>query len=192
MERKSIKPSGTAIAVLWLYCQKTSIRRERPFQYSSCVLSKNETSHQVAKNSRSSSSVVLPWNENPSSRRERPLQYFGCTARKHQFAGNGRSSTQVVYYQRARRAIKSPRTVVLVVQLYYQRTKIHQAVGNGHCSTLVVLQENEKPSSRKKRPFQYLSCTTRETPEKNKALRTDVEHFRICPCVNIFCAAMLA
>ena len=43
----------------------------------------------------------------------------------------------------------------------------------GCSSTQVVLPESENPSSRRERPFQYLSCTTRER-KSIKSLRTAV------------------
>ena len=64
--------------------------------------------------------------------------------------------------------------------LYYQRTSIQPAAGDGRSSTKVVLPEGEKEAAagdgrcsttlllpsetagRRRRPFQYVSCTTRE------------------------------
>ena len=185
-ERKSIRSPRTAVPVLKLYYQRTKIhqvaengrssilklyyqrtknpsgRRERRFQYSSCTTRERKSIrsprtavpvlklyyqrtkiHQVAENGRSSTQVVLPENKNPSGRRERPFQYSSCTTRE-------------------RKSIRSPRTAVPVLKLYYQRTKIHQVAENGRSSTQVELSVNENPSGRRERPFQYSSCTTRE------------------------------
>ena len=76
-----------------------------------------------------------------------------------------------------------PETAVPVLKLYYQRTRIQPAAGDGGSSTKVVLPENEDPAgppetavpvlqlyyqrtkiqpARRRRRFQYQSCTTRE------------------------------
>ena len=168
----------TAVPVLKLYYQRTKIhqvaengrsstkvvlpenenpsgRRERPFQYSSCTTRERKSIrsprtavpvlklyhqrtkiHQVTENGRSSTKVVLPENQNLSGRRERPFQYSSCT------------STE-------RKSIRPPRTAVPVLKLYYQRTKIHQVAESGRSSTKVVPPENENPSGRRERLFQY-------------------------------------
>ena len=46
-------------------------------------------------------------------------------------------------------------TAVPVLKLYYPRMKNQPAAGDGRSSTKVVLQENEKPAGRRRRPFQY-------------------------------------
>ena len=51
---------------------------------------------------------------------------------------------------------------VPVLYLYYQRTKIQPAAGHGRSSTKAVLPENENPAGRRRWPFQYQRCTTRE------------------------------
>ena len=69
-------------------------------------------------------------------------------------AGDGRSSTKLV--------LSENDTAVPVLNLYYQRTKIQPAAGHGRSSTKLVLPENENPAGRRRRPFQYQTCTTRE------------------------------
>ena len=142
-ERKFIRSPRTAVPLLKLYYQRTKIhqvaekgrsstkvvlpknenpsgRRERPFQYLSGTTKERKKIHQVAENGRSSTKVVLPKSENPSGRRERPFQYSSCTTRERKF-------------------IRSPRTAVPVLKLYYHRAKIHQVAENGRSSTQVVL-----------------------------------------------------
>ena len=103
--------------------------------------------HQVAGNGRSITKLVLPEKENPSGRRRRPFQLNLHYQRKkiHLVAGDGCSITSHVlgenenpscmlletamsilkYYQR----MKNP-SVLPVLNLYYQRTKIHPVAGN--------------------------------------------------------------
>ena len=51
---------------------------------------------------------------------------------------------------------------VPVLKLYYKRTKIQPAAGDGRSSIKIVPPENEYSAGRRRRPFQYYSCTTRE------------------------------
>ena len=59
-----------------------------------------------------------------------------------------------------------PATAVLVLKLYYQRTKIQPAAGDDRFSVRLVrledenpavpvLPEDENPAGRRRRPFQY-------------------------------------
>ena len=48
-----------------------------------------------------------------------------------------------------------------MLKLYYQRTKIQPVARDGRSGTKVIRPENENPAGRRRRPFQYSSCTTR-------------------------------
>ena len=71
-------------------------------------------------------------------------------------------------YQRTKKSSWPPETAVPVLKLYCKRLplkKIQLAAGDG-CSTIeVVLPENENPAHRRRLPFQYYSCNTREWPK---------------------------
>ena len=75
-------------------------------------------------------------------------------------AGDGRSSTKVA--TRERKSRRPPATAVPVLKLYCRRTKIQPAAGDGRFSIGLVLPEDENPAARRRRPFQYSSCTIRE------------------------------
>ena len=105
----------------------------------------------AAGDDRSSTNVGLPENENPAGRRRRPFQYQSFATRE-------------------RKSSRLPATAVPVPKFCYQRTKIQPAAGDGgsstkiqpaagdgRSSTKVVLQENENPAGRRRRPFQYSS-----------------------------------
>ena len=74
-------------------------------------------------------------------------------------AGDGGSSTKVVLPER--KSSRPPETAVPVLKLYYRRAKIQPAAGGGS-STKVVLPEKENPAGRRRRRFQYQSCTAGE------------------------------
>ena len=75
---------------------------------------------------------------------------------------DGRSSTEAVLAEKARKSIRLPEAAVPVLNLYYQRTK-----NPSDCRrypemavpvlkvTKVVLSENENPSGCRRRQFQY-------------------------------------
>ena len=125
---------------------------------SKVVLPGHGKNQPAAGDGRSSTKAVLPENEKPAGRRKRPFQYQSCTTKE--------SKTS-----------RPPETAVPVLKLYYQRMKKQPATGDGRSSTKAVLPENEdgrsstkavlpeneKPAGRRKRPFQYQSCTTKES-----------------------------
>ena len=51
--------------------------------------------------------------------------------------------------------------------------KIQPAAGDDRSSTKVVLAENENPAGRRRRPFQYYSCTSRESRGVTEAACVD-------------------
>ena len=65
-----------------------------------------------------------------------------------------------LYYQRAGR--KRERKSSRPLKLYHQRTEVQPDAGDGRSRNKAVLPYSENPARRRRRPFQYYSCTTRE------------------------------
>ena len=121
--------------------------RSREHGGSSCP----EPWYHAASHGRSSTQVVLPKNGNPAGRRRRPFQDASCTTKE-------RTSSRLLG------------TAVPVLKLYYYRTEIQPAAGDGRSSTQVV---RGRKSGRRRRPFQYSTCTTRER-KSSRLLETAV------------------
>ena len=165
-KRAKIQPApgdgGSSTKVVLPENENPAGRRRRRFQYERCTTRERKSSRPpetavpvlklyykrtkiqpAAGDGGSSTKVVLPENENPAGRRRRRFQYERCATRE-------------------RKSSRPPETVVPVLKLYYQRTKIQPAAGDGGSSTKVVLPENENRAGRRRLRFQYERCTTRE------------------------------